>query len=210
MNNNNLDLSHLENRDLISKILNKKLKSKTIEIHNLFSHTKQDLLKLGINEQESLALLSAIELARRYLQEKNEPLIRVHNSFEVYNYIQPQYLNLEKEEFRLLLLNNQNQIIDNSFKVKGAIAGTQIFLREIIEYSIKKLASSMILIHNHPSGNSNPSLGDKNFTKKITLAGKIMNILVFDHIIIGEGEYYSFKDAGFIDEYEEIYLDLFS
>ncbi len=100
------------------------------------------------------------------------------------------------EEFNILLLNRNNRITGYANISKGGISGTVVDIRIIMKYAIDSLASGIILIHNHPSGNKEPSDSDKKITDKIKQAAKIFDITLVDHLIITEDDYYSFSDNG--------------
>jgi DNA repair protein RadC len=98
----------------------------------------------------------------------------------------------------VLLLNRSNRVIDKQMVSQGGIAGTVTDVRIILKVAVEKLASSIILCHNHPSGNLQASEADRTITKKIKEAGKWMDIPVVDHVIIGNEKYFSFADKGLI------------
>ncbi len=100
------------------------------------------------------------------------------------------------EEVWVLLLNRANKVVKKIQVSKGGIAGTVVDVRLIMKEAIDALASAMILCHNHPSGNSNPSGDDDNITRKLKDAGQIMEIRLLDHIIICDHSYYSYLDKG--------------
>jgi DNA repair protein RadC len=103
------------------------------------------------------------------------------------------------EEFKILLLNRSNSVLGIMEVSKGGISGTVTDVRIILQAAIKSNASGIIVSHNHPSGNLNPSESDTKLTKKIKEAGQIMDIQLLDHIIVGlEGNYYSFADNGLL------------
>jgi DNA repair protein RadC len=103
---------------------------------------------------------------------------------------------LKKEVFKILLLNNRNNIIDTVEIIEGTVSQVHPIIREIISKALQAFASSLICVHNHPSGDSCPSKEDKDFTRELCQAGKVMNIKILDHIIIGDNSYYSFADKG--------------
>lgn len=102
------------------------------------------------------------------------------------------------EEFWILMLSRSNHIIDKARISQGGIAGTVIDTRLILRSAIEKLASGLILCHNHPSGNIQPSDADKKITEKIKTAANLMEINLLDHIIVADKSYFSFADEGII------------
>ena len=115
---------------------------------------------------------------------------------------------LKKEVFKVIYLNSQNQIIDTADLFEGTVNSSSISPREVMESAIKHNAASLIFVHNHPSGNPEPSPNDKQVTRDLVYAGSIMQIKVLDHIIIGNNKYYSFAAEGLIEEYELDFINL--
>ena len=132
---------------------------------------------------------------------KNQDAVKVSSSVEVYNFILNHWdddtLDIQ-ENVKILLLNSSNTILGVYDVSRGGINSTVIDLRLVLSVALKCLASSIILVHNHPSGNINPSEQDREFTKKIKSACKFLEIQLFDHIIITRHDYYSFADNGYI------------
>lgn len=132
---------------------------------------------------------------------KNQDAVKVSSSVEVYNFILNHWdddtLDIQ-ENVKMLLLNSSNTILGVYDVSRGGINSTVIDLRLVLSVALKCLASSIILVHNHPSGNINPSEQDREFTKKIKSACKFLEIQLFDHIIITRHDYYSFSDNGYI------------
>ena len=115
---------------------------------------------------------------------------------------------LKKEVFKVIYLNSQNQIIDTADLFAWTINSGSIYPREVILTAFKHNAVSLIFVHNHPSGNPDPSKSDKELTRDLVYAGSIMQIRVLDHIIIGNNRYLSFAGEGLIEEYELNFLNL--
>jgi DNA repair protein RadC len=115
---------------------------------------------------------------------------------------------LKKETFKVIYLNTQNQIIDTVDLSEGTVNASSVQPREIIEGTIKFNATSLIFVHNHPSGNSEPSSSDRALTRELVFISRILRIKVLDHIIIGDNRYYSFAGEGLIEEYETDFLNM--
>jgi DNA repair protein RadC len=109
---------------------------------------------------------------------------------------------------KVIYLNSQNQIIDTIDLPEGTISSSSVSPREVIEGAIKSHGTALVFVHNHPSGNPEPSTNDKSLTRELAYAGKIMQLRVLDHIIIGDNRYYSFAAEGLIEEYETDFLNL--
>lgn len=169
--------------------------------HNLNSLTKLSISQLmnfkGIGEAKAITIISALELGRRQrsedaLQFKN----KITSSKVVFEIMQPIIGELSHEEFWVLFLNNSNKVISKSQLSKGGITGTIVDVRLVFKLALENGATGLILCHNHPSGNLNPSDADKEITKKLKRAGESLDVKVLDHLIITETKYYSFVDEG--------------
>jgi DNA repair protein RadC len=151
----------------------------------------------GIGEAKAITIVSALELGRRQrsenaLQFKN----KITSSKVVFEIMQPIIGELPHEEFWVLFLNNSNKVISKSQLSKGGITGTIVDVRLVFKLALESGATGLILCHNHPSGNLNPSDADKEITMKLKLAGDSLDVKVLDHLIITETKYYSFVDEG--------------
>ncbi|MFH2096423.1 MAG: JAB domain-containing protein, partial [Bacteroidota bacterium] len=123
---------------------------------------------------------------------------KVTSSEDVFRVFLPMMSDLQYEEFWILLLNRSNLVI-NTIKIsQGGISGTVTDVRIILKHAIEKKASSIILCHNHPSGNHQPSESDIQITDKLKKAGELMEVNVLDHIIITDHSYFSFADEGML------------
>jgi DNA repair protein RadC len=105
---------------------------------------------------------------------------------------------LPHEEFYVLYLNKSNRVITHKHISSGGVTGTVADLKIILKHAIELLASALIAVHNHPSGNLKPSQADIDLTKRLKESGKLMDILLLDHLIIGDKNYYSFADIGML------------
>ncbi len=157
------------------------------------------LLKFnGIGEAKAVNILAALELGRRRKENQSNQKVVITESKQAAQFFHPILEDLQHEEFWVLLLNRSNTVIDKFMISQGGLTGTVIDVKIILRTSLEKLASSIILCHNHPSGNLKPSDSDLKITKKIKDAARIMEISVLDHIIIAHDEYLSFADEGLI------------
>ncbi|MBS2098234.1 RadC family protein [Carboxylicivirga linearis] len=150
----------------------------------------------GVGDAKAINVVACLELGRRRKLQDPRQRIKITQSKDVYDIFQPVLGDLPHEEFWVLLLNRSNKVITRYKISQGGIAGTVIDVRLILKSAIDNLASSIILCHNHPSGNIQPSDMDRQITQKMKEAGKIMDIPVLDHVIITESAYYSFADEG--------------
>jgi len=148
------------------------------------------------------------ELPEEVLKQKIIEQSIYKSSKEFFEYLSYSMRDLEKEIFKVIYLNNRNQIIDAADLFEGTLEGIPIRPREIVESAIKHKATALIFAHNHPSGDPTPSKSDKQLTRDLVFIGMILQIRVLDHIIIGENRYFSFADEGLIQKYEYNFLNL--
>jgi DNA repair protein RadC len=152
----------------------------------------------GIGEAKAISIIAALEIARRMNEESGNEKIKITSSKDVYEFIRPVIENLPHEEFWAIFLNQANKIIERVKISHGGIAGTVTDIRILYKTALEKLACSVIVCHNHPSGNIEPSNADKELTRKLYEAGNIIDVKLLDHLIIGENRYFSFADEGMI------------
>lgn len=152
----------------------------------------------GIGEAKALNIMAAMELGRRRKEQDTPDKAKITGSNDAADLFMPLLGDLDHEEFWILLLNRSNRVLDKFMASKGGITGTVIDVRTIMKCAVEKSATSMILCHNHPSGNLSPSDADLQITRKIKDAGKIMEIQVLDHLIITQKSFYSFADNGIL------------
>ena len=162
----------------------------------------------GIGSHSAFGIKLVQEVARRFLKEKifDKPVYK--SSKEIFDYLYYSMRDLKKEVFKVIYLNSQNQIIEIADLFEGTIDSGVISPREVIEGAIKYNAVSLIFVHNHPSGNPEPSDNDRELTRDLVYAANIMRIKVLDHIVIGNNMYFSFAGEGLIDEYQMDFLNL--
>lgn len=157
----------------------------------------QDFQKFkGIGEAKAIAIIAALELGRRRQLTDVKEKPKVVSSNDAYQCIYSSMQDLNHEEFKILLLNRNNRVVKIETVSTGGIAGTVVDPKIIFKRALDAHASSIILSHNHPSGNLKPSKSDLDITKKLVRAGESLEIKVLDHIIISDKGYYSFLDEG--------------
>ena len=162
----------------------------------------------GIGAHSAFGIKLVQEVAREFLKSKiiDKPFYK--SSREIFDYLYHSLRDLKKEVFKVVYLNSQNQVIDTADLFSGTVNSSSVSLREVLEGAIMNNATALIFVHNHPSGNPEPSTSDKDLTRDLICAGKIMRIKVLDHIIIGDNRYFSFADDGLVEEYELDFLNL--
>ncbi|MAS52796.1 MAG: hypothetical protein CMD20_06295 [Flavobacteriales bacterium] len=154
----------------------------------------EDLMQFkGVGEAKAVVLCSAFELARRRKSEVVERA-KITSAMDVFNQIAPLVSDLNHEEFWVFYLNRANVVLRKEKISSGGVTGTVVDNKIILKKALLNLASSIILVHNHPSGNLNPSIQDKKVTKKMKLACELLEINLLDHLIIAGNSYYSFAD----------------
>ena len=161
------------------------------------SHTDMRTWKefKGLGPAKIAQIQAALEIGRRFRNvEVLPPKQKISSASDVVNIIMLQMRDLKTEVFKVVYLNSNNRIIEISDTATGTVNHALPIVREIIHVSLQKFAAAIICVHNHPSANIAPSPEDKKFTQELAAAGKIMDIKVLDHIIIGDGNYFSFAD----------------
>jgi DNA repair protein RadC len=152
----------------------------------------------GIGQAKAISILAALELGRRRKDTvvASRPVVR--SSRDTYEYIYDQLIELPHEEFWVIFLNRANQVIDKQMISSGGIAGTFVDPKLIFQKALDVLASSLILVHNHPSGQLRASQQDIELTKKLVAGAKLLDMRILDHLIICGKNYYSFADEGLL------------
>jgi DNA repair protein RadC len=152
----------------------------------------------GIGETKSITIMAALEMGRRRLNAESVLKQSIKGSQEVAQYLNEKFKDLTYEVFAVIFLNQANKIIHFEVISKGGITGTVADPRIILKLALEFGAVGIILCHNHPSGNLNPSNADKAITKKIDDAASLMDIKVLDHIIVSDEGYLSFMEEGLL------------
>ena len=202
-----LGVNYLSNEELLSIVLKTGVKGHSVKdlSNNILKEIKDitdlkdiSLNKLisinGIGKVKAITLLSACELGRRVYSVKDNINIKLNNSKEIYNFIKDKLIYKKQEYFYCLYLNNNNKLIEDKLLFIGTLNKSNVHPREIFKYAYINNSNKIVLIHNHPSNNILPSTEDILFTKKIIEIGRIQDINVIDHLIIGNNNYYSFYD----------------
>jgi len=173
------------------------LSSTNHNLNELGKMTVSDLQKFkGIGLAKAVTIAAAMEIGRRRKVTEVLKKEKINSSSDLFGLMHPLLGDLPVEEFWVILLNRAHKVIDKVKLSQGGISGTVIDARMVLKNAIDKLASSIVLCHNHPSGNTVPSQADKQITSKLKSAAALMDIHLIDHIIIGDNNYYSFADSG--------------
>lgn len=168
-------------------------------LHDLARLSVKDLTKVkGIGEAKAVTIVAALELGRRRKELEHEEKSKIGSSGDAYDVIKSDLMDIPHEEFWILMLNRANRVIKKSQISQGGVSGTVADPKIIFKMALEELASGVILAHNHPSGNLTASQADKDLTKKLKEAGKLLDIQVLDHLIIAGQKYLSFADEGLL------------
>lgn len=149
----------------------------------------------GIGGAKLCQVLAALQLgARATVLKPNR--VELGNPRAVFEFLEPTMAHLEKEQFKVILLNAKNQVIDVESVSEGTLSASLVHPREIFKPAIRRSAHAIILAHNHPSGDPRPSREDREVTQRLIAAGKVIGIEVLDHLVVGQGRYTSFRESG--------------
>ncbi|MCK4364014.1 MAG: DNA repair protein RadC [Candidatus Aminicenantes bacterium] len=161
----------------------------------------------GIGSHNIFGLKLIQEVSRRFLKERMMSRPYCHSSKEVFDYLYHALRDLRKEKFKVLFLDAKNQILEEETVFEGTVDSSAVYPREIMKKALRWDASSLIFVHNHPSGDPEPSVSDREITKELVFAANVMQLKVLDHIIIGNNCYFSFADEGMIEDYDIMFQD---
>ena len=203
----NSGVESLSNSELLSIIIRCGTKEKSVkdlaleiismigDISNFKDLTLNKLLSIkGIGLVKAIELVSVVELSKRIYSGSDKTFIKISCSKDVFIHYKDLFLDVKQELFYCLYLNNKNYVIERKLLFMGTINRSVVHPREIFKNAYLASASGIICIHNHPSGDVNPSIEDKRLTKALVEIGKVQNIPILDHIIIGEDSYFSFME----------------
>ena len=152
----------------------------------------------GIGPAKAITVMAALELGRRRKEGGANRRVTITCSRDIYNLVRPQLQDLPHEEFWVVLLNRANVVMRQEKISSGGVAGTVADPKMIFKHALDHLASSLLLVHNHPSGNRQPSAADISLTKKLKEAGNFLDLPILDHLIYTDTGYYSFADEGML------------
>ena len=152
----------------------------------------------GVGEAKAISIIAAMELGKRYRSAEALERKKVTSSRDAFDAIYSYLADSQYEEFYVILLNRANKIIGIHKISEGGTSGTVVDPKRIFKLGLEHHTSSIILCHSHPSGNLKPSFADEQITKKLKTAGEMLEMNIIDHLIIGNGSYYSFADEGIL------------
>lgn len=150
----------------------------------------------GIGPAKAVTILAASELGKRRKEEEPKERVQIRCSTDIFAYFHPLMCDLSVEECWVMLLNQATKVVDAIRISQGGLASTQVDVRCVLREALLKRATSIVLCHNHPSGNVTPSTDDDRLTQALNQASNTMNIRLLDHVIVTDGAYYSYVDEG--------------
>ena len=168
-------------------------------LHDLARLSVKDLMKVkGIGEAKAVTIVAALELGRRRKEFEVVEKPKVSGSHEAFELVKRDLLDLEHEEFWVLLFNRANRLIKKKRVSEGGVSGTVADPKIIYKLALEELASGIIVVHNHPSGNLTASQSDIKLTAKLKEAGQVLEVQLLDHLILAGQKYFSFADEGIL------------
>lgn len=169
------------------------------DLNALAKLSLRDLQKTrGIGQAKAVTIISALELGRR--RRETEPVRRpqITCSRDAYEVMRPHLLDLPVEQFWVVLLDRANHVVRSLRVSEGGVSGTVADPKVIFKAALEHMASGVILVHNHPSGNLQPSEADRHLTRKLRDGGLVLDVQVLDHLIVSDHRYLSFADEGLL------------
>lgn len=175
------------------------LSSVNNDLEELARMSVKDLMKYkGMGEAKAITIKAALEIGKRRKPHGASDRIAIRESSQIYHLMRPHLMDLTVEEFWVILLNRANVVMKKQQISSGGVSGTVADPKIIFKAALDHLATGIILVHNHPSGNLSPSIADKNLTQKIKNGASFFDITLIDHVIFTNAGYFSFCDEGLI------------
>lgn len=201
----------LSNQELLAILLRTGTKNESVlslanrilvqfeKLHALKHATVEEMMEIkGVGEAKAIQILAAIELGKRLAQKELDNKYTIRSPEDAANYLIPELAPLQQEHFVALFLNVKNQILHKQTIFVGSLNASIVHPREIFRVAIRRSAAAIIVAHNHPSGNPSPSPEDIDVTKRLIEAGHILGVDLLDHLIIGDHQFISLKEKGYI------------
>lgn len=153
----------------------------------------------GIGRAKALQIAAAVELGRRIVHKPSDQRLQIRTADDAATYVMDRMRYLKKEHFVTLLLDTKHRLIGEDTSSIGSLDASIVHPREVFRFAIRRSASAILCVHNHPSGDPSPSSEDIAVTRRLEEAGRVLGIEVLDHIVIGDGRYVSLRAAGYMD-----------
>lgn len=190
--------------DLLAIILGPQAKPEAIQVlsnkkvKELSEMSLVEMEQVGLTKNQSLVLYSSMLMIKRYIVEKRETGKIIRSPEDAAEYLMEDMRNLNQEHFAVLFLNTKNEVIKRKIIFVGTLNSSLVHPREIFREAVKCSCASIIAGHNHPSGSSVHSMEDVHVTRRLAEAGKLMGIELLDHIVVGDKEFVSLKEKGYL------------
>ena len=152
----------------------------------------------GVGRAKAARVSAAFELGRRMVAEAEPPPVRIRGPQDVHRLYLPRLRDLPVEEFHVLALGSQSQVIRDLMITRGILNSSLVHPREVFRAAIAEAAAGIIVVHNHPSGDPTPSADDREVTRQLVDAGRVLDLPVYDHVVVGGERYVSFAEAGLL------------
>ena len=152
----------------------------------------------GIGHAKATRIVAALELGRRLLEEGRPDRTRIRSPADVYRWFAPRLADLAAEEFHVLALDSQSGVLRDLLVTRGILNSSLVHPREVFRGAIAEAAAGISVVHNHPSGDPTPSADDRAVTRQLVEAGRVLDLPVYDHVVVGANRYVSFAEAGLL------------
>lgn len=153
---------------------------------------------VGVGPAKAARVVAALELGRRLMEEGRGDRTHIRSPADVFRYYAPRLADLSAEEFHVLALDSQSGVLRDLLVTRGILNSSLVHPREVFRGAIAEAAAGIIVVHNHPSGDPTPSADDRAVTRQLVEAGRVLDLPVYDHVVIGAGRYVSFAEAGLL------------
>ena len=167
--------------------------------HDLLRRSAVELARTkGVGAAKAARVAAALELGRRLQEDRRTERVRIRVPGDVYRWFAPRLADLSAEEFHVLALDSQSGVLRDLAVTRGILNSSLVHPREVFRGAIAEAAAGIIVVHNHPSGDPTPSADDRAVTRQLVEAGRILDLPVYDHVVIGRGRYVSFAESGLL------------
>jgi DNA repair protein RadC len=168
-------------------------------LHGLLRTGRDDLLRVkGFGQARAAQVLAAVEIGRRVLASQPGERLQITSPRDAAHFLMPEFSARPVEQFGLLMLDTRHRVIRTAVLTVGSLDGTAVQPREVFRQALIASAAAVVMFHNHPTGDPQPSAEDVELTRRMVAAGQLMGIQVIDHAVLGDGRYCSLKESGYL------------
>jgi DNA repair protein RadC len=168
-------------------------------LHGLLRASRDDLLRVrGLGVARTAQVLAALEIGRRVLAAPPRVRLQIMTPRDAAQFLMPEYSARAVEQFGLLMLDSRHRVLRTAVLTVGTLDGAAVQPREVFRQALMASAAAVVMFHNHPSGDPQPSGEDVDLTRRMVAAGDLMGIHVIDHVVLGDGRYCSLKESGYL------------